>query len=164
MHRGISQVVTTILILILGITIIALSLRMAIPIINSRIDMKRYQDGKACAETIQATIEDLISCGYGCSKTIRLKLPEKAYLTIGEYTINVTIPVSKPKEGLVTLRVEPHTNLTWTSKMQNYIFTIRLKEYPPGAKWHLNHTELLLTNPLTLKFTLNNSYEIWCEG
>ena len=163
-RSGLSQVVSTILIVILGVSAMALGLRLGLPLLKEKIDAKRFRDTKVIAESIQLSIEELIACGYGCTRTMRLSLPEDCLLSIGNYTIQLSIRVSKPTHGSSILRDEPHTTLAWYSRLDSYVFTITLKEYPANCKWRFNTTNMILGRDITLIFNLQANYTIMVTG
>ncbi len=161
---GLNQLVSSLLIFILGVSTMALTLKVGVPVIRARMDTKHYRDGLALASTVQACIEELISCGQGCSRSLRLSLPEGCFLSFTNYTVQLRVRVSKPKPGSAIIRDEPHTTLAWCSRLDSYIFNVTLKEYPQGCNWHFNTTEMLLGRELTLTFNLQPDYTIMVSG
>jgi len=161
---GLNQVVSSLLIIILGVSAMAIALKTGVPVIRSRLDMKRYRDGEAIAASVQACLEELIACGYGCSRSLRLSLPEGYFLSFTNDTVQLQVRVSKPRPGSAIIRDEPHTTLTWYSRLDSYIFNITLKEYPQGCRWRFNTTEMILGKEFALTFTLQGNYTIMVTG
>ncbi len=161
---GLNQVVSSLLIIILGVSAMAIALKTGVPVISARMDMKRYRDGLSIAASVQACLEELIACGQGCSRSLRLSLPEGCFLTFTNDTLQLRVRVSKPRPGSATIREKPHTTLAWYSMFDSYIFNVTLKEYPSGCRWHFNTTEMILGRELTLTFTLQGNYTIMVTG